>query len=123
MLEFDFILFDFLLTELLLHYCYAFLNNVLGESNLKAKGKVTRIRVLDVEGGIPNIETTISQNGNMRRTEITIMVSYCHIPRPTAEGIGDGQTIFYADGVGVLMTKDGTEMATWTGHGYSTFFW
>ena len=28
-----------------------------------------------------------------------------------------GQTVLYAEGQGVLMTKDGSEMATWTGQG------
>jgi hypothetical protein len=92
---------------------------MLGEIIYEAKGNVTGIRVLDVEGGIPKIETTISQNGKLRGTEITVMVTYVSIPRPSEVGIGEGegQTVLYAEGQGVLMTKDGTEMATWTGQG------
>ncbi len=39
---------------------------MLGDLIYEAKGKVTGIRVLDVEGGVPKVETTISQNGNLR---------------------------------------------------------
>ena len=38
---------------------------MLGDLIYEAKGKVTGIRVLDVEGGVPKVETTISQNGNL----------------------------------------------------------
>ncbi|HET7285748.1 MAG TPA: hypothetical protein VFI70_13780 [Nitrososphaeraceae archaeon] len=51
----------------------------------------------------------------MRGTEITLRVTCLSIPRLQSEGTGGGQTVFYAQGQGVLMTKDGTETATWTG--------
>jgi hypothetical protein len=100
---------------------------MLGEIIYEAKGKVTSLRVLSVEGGIPKIETTISQNGSLRGgTEITLTVTYWSVPllssstegQATGVGRGDvGQTVLYAEGQGVLMTKDGSEMATWTGQG------
>jgi hypothetical protein len=48
---------------------------MLGEIIYEAKGKVTGVRVLSVEEGIPKIETTISQAGNLRGTEITLIVN------------------------------------------------
>ena len=101
---------------------------MLGEIIYEAKGKVTSLRVLSVEGGIPKIETTISQNGSLRGgTEITLTVTYWSAPRLSSStegqatggsGRGDvGQTVLYAEGQGVLMKKDGSEMATWTGQG------
>jgi len=68
-----------------------------------------------VEEGIPKIETTISQIENLRGTEITLIVTCLNIHRLPSEGIGGEQTVFYAQGQGVLMTKDGTETGTWTG--------
>jgi hypothetical protein len=83
-----------------------------------------RVRVLSVEGGIPKIETTISQNGSLRGgTDITLTVTYWSVPRLSSsievggEARGAGQTVLYAEGQGVLMTKDASEMATWTGQG------
>jgi len=93
---------------------------MLGEIIYEAKGKVTSLRVLSVEGGIPKIESSISQNGRLRGgTEITLTVTYWSVPRlsSSTEGQEGGQTVLYAEGQGVLMTKDGSEMATWTGQG------
>jgi hypothetical protein len=47
-------------------------------------------------------------------TEITLMVTYLSILRPSER---KEQTIFYAEGQGVLMTTGGSETATWTGQG------
>src|SRR2546422_7591243 len=100
---------------------------MLGEIIYEAKGKVTGLRVLSVEGGEPKIETTISQNGSLRGgTGITLTVTYWSIPRLSSSvqaetreaGHGAvGQAVLYAEGQGVLMTKDGLEIATWTGQG------
>jgi hypothetical protein len=96
---------------------------MLGEIIYEAKGKVTGLRVLNVEEGIPKIETTISQTGDLRGTEISLIVTYWSVPRQVSpEGVGrerERQTVLYAEGQGVLMTKDGggTETATWTGQG------
>jgi hypothetical protein len=95
---------------------------MLGEIIYEAKGKVTGVRVLSVEEGIPKIETTISQTGNLRGTEITLIVTYLSVPRLPSEGTGEGQTVSYAEGQGVLMTKDGTETATWTGQGIAHIY-
>jgi hypothetical protein len=45
------------------------------------------------------------------------MVTYLSVPRIPSEGTEGGQTVFFAEGQGVLMIKDGTETATWTGQG------
>jgi hypothetical protein len=45
---------------------------MLGEIIYEAKGKVTGLRVLSVEEGIPKIETTTSQTGDLRGTEISL---------------------------------------------------
>ena len=98
---------------------------MLGEIIYEAKGKVTGLRVLSVEEGIPKIETTISQTGGLRGTEISLIVTYWSVPREVSlEGVGrerERQTVLYAEGQGVLMTKDGdgggTETATWKGQG------
>lgn len=66
---------------------------MLGEISYEARGKVTGIRVLNVEGGIPKIETSISQTGSLRGTEITLLVTYWSVLRPRG---GEGQTVFYA---------------------------
>lgn len=83
---------------------------------MKQKVRLQVSGVLDVEEGIPKLETTISLNGNLRGTDITIIVTYCSIPRPSEEGRKE-LTVFYAEGKGVLMTKGGSETATWTGQG------
>jgi len=88
---------------------------MLGEIIYEAKGNVTGMRVLDVQRGIPKIESTISQNGDLRGTKITVMVTYWSIPR-TSEEEG-GKTVLYAEGQGFLMAKQSNETVTWTGQG------
>jgi len=88
---------------------------MLGEIICEAKGNVTGMRVLDVQGGIPKIESTISQNGDLRGIKITVMVTYWSVPQ-TSEEEG-GKTVLYAEGQGFLMTKNSNETATWTGQG------
>jgi hypothetical protein len=82
---------------------------MLGDLISEEKGKITSQRVLDVEGGEPKIETTFSATGNYRGVETTATVTYSGCPRPGGAIYGEGQ--------GVLMSKDGQEMATWTGQG------
>ena len=86
---------------------------MLGDQISEEKGKITSQRVLDVEGGVPKIETSFSATGNYRGVETTATVTYWASPRP-------GGAI-YGEGKGVLMSKDGQEMATWTGPGIGRF--
>jgi hypothetical protein len=82
---------------------------MLGDLISEEKGKITSQRVLDVEGGEPKIETSFSATGNYRGVETTATVTYWGSPRPGGAIYGEGQA--------VLMSKDGQEMATWTGQG------
>jgi hypothetical protein len=86
---------------------------MLGDLISEEKGKITSQRVLDVEGGEPKIETSFSATGNYRGVETTATVTYWGSLRPGGAIYGEGQ--------GVLMSKDGQEMATWTGQGIGRF--
>ena len=85
------------------------LEDLIGEE----KGKITGQRVLDVEGGQPKIETSFSASGNYRGVETTATATY--------RGSSRHGGAIYGEGQGVLMSKDGKEMATWTGQGIGKF--
>ncbi|HEY7079265.1 MAG TPA: hypothetical protein VH500_06165 [Nitrososphaeraceae archaeon] len=86
---------------------------MLGDQIFEENGKVTSRRILDVEGGIPKMETSLSATGNYRGVETTANITYRSTLRP-------GEAI-YGEGQGVLMSKDVLEMATWTGPGIGRF--
>jgi hypothetical protein len=86
---------------------------MLGDQISEEKGKVTSQRILDVEGGIPKMETSFTATGNYRGAETTATITYWSTYRPGGAVYGEGQ--------GVLMSKDGQEMATWTGQGIGRF--
>ena len=88
---------------------------MLGDLIYEAKGKVTAIRVLDIECAIPKTAITITQNGTLKGgIEATNTVTYWNIPRPGGA--------YYAECKGVFMTKDDpSEMATWTGEGIAHY--
>ena len=86
---------------------------MLGDQISEEKGKITSQRVLDVEGGVPKIETSFSATGNYRGVETTATVTYWASPR-------SGGAI-YGEGKGALMSKDGQEIAIWTGQGIGRF--
>lgn len=86
---------------------------MLGDLISEEKGKITNQRVLDVEGGELKMETSFSASGNYRGVETTATVTYCGSFRAGGAIYGEGQ--------GVLMSKDGQEMATWTGQGIGRF--
>lgn len=86
---------------------------MLGDLIGEEKGKITSQRVLDVEGGQPKMETSFSATGNYRGVETTATITYWGSPRP-------GGAI-YGEGKGVLMSKDGQELAIWTGQGIGRF--
>jgi hypothetical protein len=97
---------------------------MLGDLIYEAEGKLMNMRVISVEEGRPKIEVTIYQNGLLRGLEVTSIVTYSSIPRELGGAI-------YAEGQGVIMTKEmgsdnnsnggGDETATWTGQGIAHY--
>jgi hypothetical protein len=86
---------------------------MLGEQIGEDKGKVTSQRVLDVIGGIPKMETSFTTIGNYKGIETTEIGTYSASPGSSGAIYGEGQ--------GMIMTKDGQDMATWTGQGVGRF--
>jgi hypothetical protein len=81
---------------------------MLGELLFESKGKITSQRVLSVENGIPKLEISIAGTGIFTGSqEVTTTWTYWVIQRP------DGTS--YSQGQGVIMTKDGRDVATATG--------
>jgi hypothetical protein len=87
---------------------------VLGELIEEESGKITGQRVLDVEGS--KIETSFKMNGKFGGIEGSDLGTYCTVMR---EGSEPG--VMYGEGQGVITTKDGQGMATWTGQGIGRF--
>jgi hypothetical protein len=86
---------------------------MLGEQIGEDKGKITGQRVLEVVNGVPKIETSMSTIGKYKGVETTEIATYWASPGPDGVMRGEGQ--------GVITTKDGSEMATWTGQGIGRF--
>jgi hypothetical protein len=83
---------------------------MLGELLFESKGKIMGQRVLSVENGIPKLEISIAGNGIFTGSlEVKTSWTYWTIQRP------DGTS--YSEGQGIIMTKDGSEVATATGRG------
>ena len=87
---------------------------VLGELIEEESGKITGQRVLDVEG--PKMETSFKMNGKFGGIVGSDIGTYCTVMR---EGSEPG--VMYGEGQGVITTKDGQGMATWTGQGIGRF--
>ena len=83
----------------------------LGELIEDSAGKITGQRVLDVE--IPKMETSFAMEGNYRGIPCTDVGTYTSVLR---EG-----GVLYGEGQGIITTKDGQGMATWTGQGIGKF--
>ena len=79
----------------------------LGELIGEERGKITGQRVLDVQ--ILKMETSFTMEGNYRGTTCTDVGTY------TAELREGG--VLQGEGQGIITTKDGQGMATWTGPG------
>ena len=79
----------------------------LGEQIEESRGKITGQRVLEVEG-IPKMETSFAMEGNFKGIPGTDIGTYTAVLR---EGVLHGQ------GQGIVMTKDGQGMVSWTGQG------
>ena len=86
-------------------------NMALGELIKEFRGKITGQRVLDVQ--VPKIETSFAMEGNYRGTPATDVGTYTSVLR---EG-----GVLYGEGQGIITTKDGQGMATWTGQGIGRF--
>jgi hypothetical protein len=86
---------------------------MLGDQIGEEKGKITGQRVLDVGGGTPRMETSFSATGKWKGVEGNETGTYWSTPRAGGAIYGEGQ--------GVLMSKDGQEMVTWTGQGVGRF--
>ncbi len=83
---------------------------MLGELIMESKGKITGQRILSVENGIPKMEISVSGTGTFKgNVEINESWTYWAIQRPDGSSYGEGQ--------GVVMTKDGSEVATVIGRG------
>ena len=89
---------------------------MLGDIIYEQKGKISGYRVLDTEG--PKIETTIGGNGIINGIEVTDIVTYWSKPSPSSQ---DSEKAFYAEGQGIIISRDGTEIATWKGYGIGRY--
>src|ERR687892_957013 len=79
-----------------------------GQLLFESRGRITGQRLLSVENGIPKFETSISGTGIFTGSlEVNTNWTYWAIQRP------DGTS--YSQGRGVIMTRDGREVATATG--------
>jgi hypothetical protein len=89
---------------------------MLGELVIENRGKITGQRVLDVLLEGPKIEVSFSMLGKYKGIEGTDIGTYWTVPRPGEEG-----GVMYGEGQGVVTTKDGQDMATWTGQGIGRY--
>jgi hypothetical protein len=81
---------------------------MLGQLLFESKGRITDQRVLSVENGIPKFEISIAGTGIFTGSlEVTTTWTYLAIQRL------DGTS--YSQGQGVIMTRDGRDVATATG--------
>ena len=87
----------------------------LGELIGEGSGKTTGQRVLDVEG--PKIEVSFAMAGKYRGGIDTSEIgTYCSVMREGPE-LG----VMYEEAQGVITSRDGQGMATWTGQGIGRF--
>ena len=81
---------------------------MLGNIIIESTSKVENRRIVSIEGGIPQIEVTVSQTGILHTVEVSVLITYLNFPN------ADGT--IYTIGEGVIMTKDGSaDPLTWTG--------
>jgi hypothetical protein len=83
----------------------------LGEQVEESRGKITGQRVLSVKG-IPKMETSFVMEGNYKGTPCTDVGTYTSVLK---EGV------LHGGGQGIVTTKDGQGMASWTGQGVGRF--
>ncbi|MGB8085552.1 MAG: hypothetical protein WCF07_04625 [Nitrososphaeraceae archaeon] len=81
---------------------------MLGQLLFESRGRITGQRILSIDNGIPKFEVSIAGTGIFTGSlEVNTNWTYWVIQRP------DGTS--YSQGQGVIMTKDGRDMATATG--------
>jgi hypothetical protein len=83
----------------------------LGEQFEESRGKVIGQRVLNVEG-ILKTETSFAMEGNYRGTPCTDLGTYSAVLR---------EEVLHGEGQGIVTSKDGQGMASWTGQGVGRF--
>ena len=83
----------------------------LGELISEERGKITGQRVVDVQ--VPKMETSFVMEGNYKGTPYTDVGTYTAVLREGGVLQGEGQ--------GIMTTKDGQGVATWTGPGIGRF--
>ena len=84
---------------------------MLGEQIAEEKGKIISQRVLGVEP--PKMEISFSGTGKYRGTDGTVTVTYW-------SALGSDGTL-HGEGQGLVISRDGQEMATFTGQGVGRF--
>jgi hypothetical protein len=84
---------------------------MLGEQIAEEKGKIISQRVLGVEP--PKMEISFSGTGKYRGTDGTVTVTYW-------SALGSDGTL-HGEGQGLVISRDGQEMATFTGQGVGHF--
>lgn len=89
---------------------------VLGELIEEESGKITGQRVVGVEG--PKIESSFTMNGKLGGQDETDVGTYWTVMREVA---GAQRVVYEAEAQGVITTKDGQGMATYTAKGIGRF--
>jgi hypothetical protein len=83
----------------------------LGELIEESRGKITGQRVLNVEG-IPKMETSFMMEGNFSGIPCTELGTYTSM-------LSGG--VLHGEGQGIVTTKDGQGIVSWTGQGVGRF--
>jgi hypothetical protein len=83
---------------------------MLGDPIGEMKGRVTYVKVVDVEG--PTMETSVSASGTLKGVQVTETLTYMASPssRGALHGVGNG----------IIQSSDG-EIATYTGEGIGRY--
>ena len=83
---------------------------MLGDPIGEMKGRVTYVKVADIEG--PTMETSVSASGTLKGVQVTETLTY--MASPSSQGA------FHGVGNGVIQSSDG-EIATYTGEGIGRY--
>jgi hypothetical protein len=83
---------------------------MLGDPIGEMKGRVTYVKVVDVEG--PTMETSVSASGTLKGVQVTETLTY--MASPSSQGVLHGV------GNGIIQSSDG-EIATYTGEGIGRY--
>lgn len=83
---------------------------MLGDPIGEMKGRVTYVKVVDVEG--PTMETSVSASGTLKGVQVTETLTYMASP--------SSQSALHGVGNGIIQGSDG-EIATYTGEGIGRY--